>query len=253
MNPPYFSNWVDQWMPRVAYALLPYVVKVRWITPNRVTYASFILYTLGSLFLFINIPYHLLVAFILLPLSYIADCLDGQLARATKNFSPIGDYLDKTLDVLKIFILSSSLSLAVFVKTQNGLYIFLGFIAAFFFSYRYYIKHEIMYTMFSKDEKYLDKSYERMQKLYVTIAQLYNLLSKTFIGKLQKFWLTQRSFFYVDEGEFIFLTCVGIAIGSLEFTLWALAISQLAWGIIRLIQRAQQLQAGYNFLNPIKR
>lgn len=254
VNPPYFSNWVDQWFPPLANKILPFIARYKWITPNIISLTSFILYTLGCLLLILNIPLNYLISLILLPLSYIADCLDGQLARFTNRFSPIGDYLDKTLDVMKIFIITFCLSVASYSKTDNVIYIYLGFIASFFFCYRYYIKHEIMFTSFSKDIDYLNKSKKRIQELYITINKMYEKLSHSFNGKIKLFWLTQRSIFYVDEGEFIFFTCVGIIVGHVEFSLWILAISQLFWGIYRLFQRGYQLiHSPQDFINPIKR
>ena len=254
VNPPYFSNWVDQWFPPLANKILPFVAKFSWITPNKVSLTSFILYTLGCIFIVLNIPYNYYVVISLLPLSYIADCLDGQLARFTNRFSPVGDYLDKTLDVLKIFIITSCLSAAAFNKTNNVIYVYLGFIASFFFCYRYYIKHEIIYTEFTKNGEYLNNSKKRINELYITINKKYEKLSRTFIGKLKLFLLTQRSIFYVDEGEFIFFTCVGVISGHIEVSLWILAISQLFWGIYRLFQRGYQLaNTPQDFINPIKR
>lgn len=253
-NPPYFSNWVDQWIPRVANKLIPYAARITWLTPNMVSVSSFVMYSLASVLLFLSVPYNLLISLILFPISYIADCMDGQLARTTRRFSPIGDYLDKTLDVLKIFILTASLSWAVFQNTGDVKYIFLGFAASFFFCYRYYIKHEIMFTSFSKDHSYLEKSYDRLLSLYDSVGEYRANLAKTLGGKLHVFWLAHRTIFYVDEGEFIFFTCLGIIFNRLDLTLWILGISQTVWGIYRFFQRGAQLKNNPEvFLNPVKR
>lgn len=253
-NPPFFSNWVDQWIPPLANKLIPYAAQISWLTPNIVSFSSFVMYSLASLLLFVNIPYHLAISLVLFPLSYIADCMDGQLARTTRRFSPIGDYLDKTLDVLKIFIITASLSWAVFSQTQNVLYIFLGFAACFFFCYRYYIKHEILYGQYAKDHTYLDRSYEQLISLYKSVGDYRKNLAKTFTGKLYVFWLAHRTIFYVDEGEFIFFTCLGIIFGRLDLTLWILGISQTVWGLYRIVQRGAQLKNSPEiFLDPVKR
>jgi phosphatidylglycerophosphate synthase len=236
-------------MPPLANKIVPYAAKVSWLTPNIVSFSSFIMYVIASLLLFTDIPNHLLISLILFPLSYIADCMDGQLARTTKRFSPIGDYLDKTLDVLKIFIITASLSWAVYSQTLNVLYIYLGFAGCFFFCYRYYIKHEILYSQFSKDHSYLDKSYERIMHLYESVRE-----HRAKLSTIHRFWLAQRTIFYVDEGEFIFFTCLGIIFGRLDLSLWVIGISQTVWGIYRLIMRAVELKNRPEiFINPVKR
>ena len=139
VEPSYFSNWADLLFPKVANWLIPVALKIPGLTPNVVTLSSFLLYALGSIFLFADFPYHLLFSAILLPISYILDCLDGQLARVKGLSSPLGDYLDKTLDVFKIYILTLSLSLAMFIKTGEYWYFILGFTACFGFNFRYYV------------------------------------------------------------------------------------------------------------------
>ena len=119
LEPFYYSGAADFYMPQIANKILPYIAKVNWITPNFVTLFSFFLYVTGSLLIFINIPYHLYYTAILLPLSFIGDCLDGQLARLKNMASPIGNYIDKVVDVLKIYIVTISLAIGAYINTHQ--------------------------------------------------------------------------------------------------------------------------------------
>ena len=47
IEPPYFSNWADLFMPKIANMILPFASEFKWITPNIVTLFSFFLYVLG--------------------------------------------------------------------------------------------------------------------------------------------------------------------------------------------------------------
>lgn len=254
IEPPYFSNWADLFFPKIANIILPFVSKFNWITPNVVTLFSFFLYVLGCLFIFIDIPYHLFYTAILLPVAYIGDCLDGQLARTRKLSSDIGNYLDKVVDVLKIYIITISLAYSAYLTTDDVLYIFLGFTACFFFNFRYYIKLETIFSQFNQDSQYLVKAGNRRQELYLEKQQEYEKLSASFPGKIKLFWIKNRSIFWVDEAEFVVFTSVGAALNEIELVLWLLAISQVLIASWRLFERGYQThKAKERLLDPMRK
>lgn len=241
IEPPYFSNWADQFMPKIANTLVPFAAQIPWLTPNHLTLLSFVLHVLGSILIFVSIPYHLIFTAILLPLGYILDCMDGQLARTKNMPSPLGDYLDKTLDVLKVFILTASLSYATYMKTDDILYIFLGFTACFGFCFRYYIKLETIFSTINRDKDYLQKSREQRFELYEKLGREYKELSKTFLGKLKALWYKNRILFFIDEAEFILITSITVLLNRIEIALWIFAILHFGIAIFRLFERGYQV------------
>jgi phosphatidylglycerophosphate synthase len=76
------------------------------VTPNQVTLASLALFV-ASAALLVALPDHrgLVIAVVVLELSYVLDCVDGQLARLRGSSSPIGAHLDFLMDELKAFLL----------------------------------------------------------------------------------------------------------------------------------------------------
>lgn len=241
----YFSNWSDNFGYPIAYKLLPYVAKIPGITPNKVTLFSFGLYTLGSILLFVNIPYHLLLSAILLPAGYIGDDIDGQLARYKNMSSHIGDYLDKVLDVLKIFIITASLSYAVYLQTHELIYIYFGFAACFFFLWRYYIKLETLFSQINNDVDYLKKSDVKRAEL---IEQMQK--EKGLIAFLKK----HRILFVVDEAEFVIITAVGALFNQLAWALIIIALAQICWGFYRFYERGSQINsASKRLLWPMRK
>lgn len=248
IKPLYFANWADTWGFPIAASLLPFVSKISFLTPNVISICSFILYTLGSISLFLDYPFHLLVSAMLLPIAFIGDDLDGQVARYKKLSSVFGDFLDKVLDVVKIFIITASLSYAVYLKTENILTIYLGFASGFFFMVRYYIKLETMFSLTSRDSKYLEKSSEVRKSLENDLEKLHYKLQKTFPGKLRSLWLQHRLIFAVDEGEFVFITAVFAILNRLDLALIILAISQTSIAVWRFLERSHQLRTDSNQL-----
>ena len=73
------------------------------LTPNQVTVASVVV-GLGAAALFaVGRPAALVAGAVLLQLSLVLDCVDGDVARYTRRFSPLGAWLDASTDRLKEF------------------------------------------------------------------------------------------------------------------------------------------------------
>jgi phosphatidylglycerophosphate synthase len=253
-GPSYFSNWADLFMPSIANAILPATLKIPGITPNKVSLVGFIFFISGIISLFPIYTYHLYAAAIILPLAYVLDCLDGQVARSTGLSSALGSYLDKTIDYFKVFALTASLSYVLSHQNGDARFIWLGYIAAFSFTFRYYIKYITLLSEITKDPEYLAKSKERAEHLYIVIAQQRAELSKSFLGKLQLVWDMNKSIFEVEEAELIMFTAVGALFNRLDLVLWVLAISQPLIVLTRLIVRGYQVEyAPERLLNPLKK
>ena len=237
IEPPFFSNWADLFMPKVANFILPFVIKFNFITPNFITLFSFLLYICGCLMIFIDIPYNLYYTAVLLPIAYVGDCLDGQVARSKNLSSHIGNYLDKVLDVLKIYVLTISLAYGAYINTHDIIYIFLGFTACFFFNFRYYIKLETIFSQCNLDPNYLSQCTKKRKDLYQEKEREYKELTNTIMGKIKLFWLKNRTIFWVDEAEFVVFTSIAVLFNQIEIVLWIFAVSQTLIAFWRLFER----------------
>ena len=76
------------------------------VTPNQVTFASLAVFVAAAALL-VGLPGYagLLVAVAAIELSYVLDCVDGQLARLRGTSSPVGAHLDFLMDEFKAFML----------------------------------------------------------------------------------------------------------------------------------------------------
>lgn len=250
----YFSNWADLFGYPLAYSLVPLIAKVPFLTPNVVTVFSFLLFTFGSFSLFLTYPYHLFVAALCITAGYIGDDIDGQLARYRKLSSHIGDFLDKVLDVLKIYIITLSVATAVYFATSNVLYVYLGFTACFFFNFRYYIKFETMFVRINADPDYLAKSAQKRKELESEIERMYDNPQKTLWEVLQVFWHKNRTIFFVDEAELAIFTSVGALFDKLEWALVIIALSQVVIAILRFFERLHQIRTNsLDLLKPMRK
>jgi len=82
------------------------------VTPNQVTLATLVVFVAGAALLALDPGRGALVgAVAILELSYVLDCVDGQLARWKGTSSPVGAHLDFLMDEIKAFLLVAAVAL----------------------------------------------------------------------------------------------------------------------------------------------
>jgi phosphatidylglycerophosphate synthase len=82
------------------------------VTPNQVTFATLFVFVAGAAMLALCPARGALVgAVAVLELSYVLDCVDGQLARWKGLSSPVGAHLDFLMDEIKAFLLVAAVAL----------------------------------------------------------------------------------------------------------------------------------------------
>lgn len=105
---------IDIWTNYLYYTIslrIVYVVRnVKAVTPNGVTLFSLLLALVGCVFYAGGSRTNIVTGLILVQVSYVFDCADGQLARYRKQYSPIGGWLDQIADRIKEFAVYFSLA-----------------------------------------------------------------------------------------------------------------------------------------------
>jgi hypothetical protein len=82
--------------------LTPWALRLG-LSPNQVTVASVLVGLAAAGCFALGRPVALVVGAVLLQLSLVLDCVDGDVARYTRSFSPLGAWLDASTDRLKEF------------------------------------------------------------------------------------------------------------------------------------------------------
>ena len=108
--------WATKFSGPAANFLLRYIADLNWISPNHVTLFALFLGMLASLCFIIASPLSMLFGALLVQLSFIVDCMDGQLARYRQQFSKLGAWLDRIADRVKDFLYFFSLALGFYLK-----------------------------------------------------------------------------------------------------------------------------------------
>ncbi len=94
-----YSKFIARWAAR------------RGLTPNQVTVASMVIGVAAAAAFATGERWGLVAGAILLQLSFTADCVDGQLARYTRNFSALGAWLDSMFDRGKEYLAFAGLAI----------------------------------------------------------------------------------------------------------------------------------------------
>ena len=99
-----YSRYIARWAAR------------RGLTPNQVTTASMLLGLLAALAFASADDAGLVAGAVLLQVAFTADCVDGQLARYTRQFSRLGAWLDSVFDRGKEYVVYAGLAVGAGVR-----------------------------------------------------------------------------------------------------------------------------------------
>lgn len=104
------------YVARPLAAMLVYVLRRTSITPNQVTFLGVAVFFVAAALLALWRDWTgLLLAALVLQLSYLFDCADGQLARLKGMTSDVGSYLDFLMDEIKALLLVAAASVRLWL------------------------------------------------------------------------------------------------------------------------------------------
>ena len=125
-------NWFTEWVCRPPAALLVYLLQGTPITPNQITLLSLVVCTAAGA-IYVLLPGHLwlVVATLVFELSFVLDCVDGQLARVRNTASPLGHLFDFLVDEIKALLILGCVTIRLWRSSDDELYLLAGITALF--------------------------------------------------------------------------------------------------------------------------
>ena len=224
----------------LAIAVNYFVVDIKWLTPNLITLFSFLVAVAASAFIIIGGTTNFIRAAVLIHVSHMLDCMDGQMARYRGTSSRVGGYFDKLTDQVQIIIWFGAVSYAAYLQTHDILPILLAFAGVSFYTLRGYVKYVTIYTEMSGDKEYLSKNIQ--EKLDKENEKKENAgLGYGVSANIIWFIKEQRKILSFDEGVFIFMLSAALIFNVIVPMLWIFATSQVFYGIYRSLQRGRQI------------
>ncbi len=220
-------------------------VERAWITPNRITLASFLVAVLAAICIVIGGQANYIIAAVLIHLSHVLDCMDGQMARYRQVSSAIGSYFDRLTDQVQVILWFGAIGYAAYAQTLRVEPLILAFIGVAFYGLRGYVKYVAIEIEMTRDSSYQTK----MAQLKETPA----VAGLGFGFRANALWLfrEQSKILGFDEGVFIFMLSAALVLNALTPMLWIFAVSQLFYGVFRAVQQGSQI--GENAKSPVKK
>ncbi|MDP9798978.1 phosphatidylglycerophosphate synthase [Catenuloplanes nepalensis] len=113
------------------------VARYRWVTPNRITFAAFLLGLAAAAAFWQATWGALAVGALLFHLSFVLDCMDGKVARLRGNGSAFGAWLDFIGDRIKDLTCTAGLFGGQWATTGDDRWLALGALVLFINMFRY--------------------------------------------------------------------------------------------------------------------
>ncbi|HET6284251.1 MAG TPA: CDP-alcohol phosphatidyltransferase family protein [Polyangia bacterium] len=111
----------NRFVARPAAAVLLVPLARTGITPNQVTLLTLVVFLIGALVMALMPSSGALVlAAAIIELSYVLDCVDGQLARLKGTSSPVGAHLDFLMDEIKAFVLVAAVGVRLWLPAHDA-------------------------------------------------------------------------------------------------------------------------------------
>lgn len=231
----YWSSFVTS---PLAVALNYLVVDFQWLTPNRITLLSFLVALVSCGFILANSPANFVIAALLINLSHVLDCMDGQMARYRESTSLAGSYYDRFTDQLQVIIWFGAVGYTAHVQSQSVIPLLLVFVGVAFYSLRGYVKYVGLHTFMQRDPAYLDQLAAKHCAAQPAIEAGLGFGPR---ANLVWFLAQQKKILDFNEGVFIFMLSIALIFNVLTPMLWVFAISQLVLGVLRGLQQAKNL------------
>lgn len=210
-------------------------VEVPWITPNRITAASFLVAVVASIGMLIGGSACFIAAALLTHLSHILDCMDGQMARYRRASSPEGSYYDRLTDQVQVTLWFGAAGYAAYAQTASVVPVFLAMIGIALYGLRGYAKYVALEIEMARDPDY-SKDMARLKQVEPVAGLGFGL-------RANRTWFLheQRKILAFDEGVFIFMLSAALVFDQLTPMLWIFAASQVFWGSYRSWLRGKNI------------
>ncbi|MFT4657004.1 MAG: phosphatidylglycerophosphate synthase [Candidatus Aldehydirespiratoraceae bacterium] len=234
------DEWWSSFVTAPLAVLFNYVVvDIRWLTPNLITVASFVSAVVAAGFVVVGGATNFVLAALLIHLSHVFDCMDGQLARYRQTMSAAGSYYDRATDQIQVAMWFGAVAYAAYDQSGRVLPVFLAFAGVSFYSLRGYTKYVEIHVEMSRDKNYLERI--ASEKFAARAGQPEGRASGLSSGV---WWFIgeQRKILHFDEGVFIFMLSLALVLNQLTPMLWIFALSQVSIGASRAWQRGRNIE-----------
>jgi phosphatidylglycerophosphate synthase len=120
-------NWFTEWICRPPAAVVVYALRSTPITPNQLSFLSFLIAAGAAALFACGLTHELLiVGAVVFQFSFILDAADGMLARNKQITSVLGHLLDFLMDEIKAMVIFSAVTIRLWRVHEDELFLLYG-------------------------------------------------------------------------------------------------------------------------------
>lgn len=219
------SRWNAEWWSiafggPIGNVLNAAIADVAWITPNRLTWLSFLCKLAAGPVLLIQTRRADLIAVALLQLHVILDCMDGSLARYRKTPSAVGAFLDKATDMIGLVAIAAALGWRIYLDTGDAAALLVAMLIAAAILIRGYAYWVVAHLERERRIEAPTIGDHRRDYAAMTLGERARLYARSMVRIVE-----------FAESDLYFWLGLGIVLGRMRETIYLLAIAVGAWSI----------------------
>lgn len=200
------------------------IADVRWITPNGITWVSF-LCKLAAVPLIVAGGHDLWVI-VLFQLHTVLDCMDGTLARYRKRPSVMGAFLDKVTDMIGLLAIMSAIGWRAAAESGDPRVMLAAVLIAGAILLRSYIFWVVAH--FEREHAVAAPTVGDQRKDFSTLS---------IRERLVMYVKWQWTVIEFAEADMYFWLSLGLALDELRWTVYGLALAVGVWTVLIIGKR----------------
>lgn len=225
------TRWNSEWWSimlggPVGNLLNACIADVAWITPNRITWVSFLCKLAAAPLLLWGTRSADLAVIALFQAHTVLDCMDGSLARYRKRPSAMGAFLDKTTDMVGLLAIMAALGWRTAQETGDLRALLVAMLIAGGTLLRFYVYWVVMHL--EREAKVAAPSVGDRRFDYSTMTA----------GQRARLYLKSMSkIVYFSEADFYFWFSLGLLLGWNREMIFFLGATNAVWLVLILGRR----------------
>lgn len=225
------TRWNSEWWSimlggPVGNLLNACIADVAWITPNRLTWVSFLCKLAAAPLLLLGTRAADLAVIALFQAHTVLDCMDGSLARYRKRPSAMGAFLDKTTDMIGLLAIMAALGWRTAEETGDLRALLVAMLIAGGTLLRFYVYWVVMHL--EREAKVAAPSVGDRRFDYSTMTA----------GQRARLYLRSMSkTVFFSEADFYFWFSLGLLLGWNREMIFFIGATNAVWLVLILGRR----------------
>lgn len=222
------SRWNSDWWSiafggPVGNFLCALIADVRWITPNGITWVSFLCKVAAVPLLLSG---HDIAVIVMFQLHTVLDCMDGTLARYRKKPSVMGAFLDKVTDMIGLLGIMSAFGWRAAEESGDPRALLASVLIAGAILLRSYIFWVVAH--FEREHQVEKKTVGDLRKDFSGLSVK---------ERLKKYVVSQWTIIEFAEADLYFWLSLGLVLRELRWTVYAIACIVGFWTVLVIGRR----------------